>query len=1008
MKNRFLLSLKKYPLVYVGGFLALVVVFGLIVHPALAQTTGDPATPGAIGIFNASLGTIVKAIFSVVALLLMSLASTIGNLCIEIINLIILPGQNSLLFSSQIQEVWGMMLDLANLIFFVSLLGFSIMIITQSGGYNLKKALTGLITTVALANLSYRLVLVMVAVGDSLRNLASSMLGVNAGEFTATLHQFTTLWDTSLILNPDADTFKYILTATMMTAMSLIIMFVLFRLMFILLERAIRIVILTIFGPLQIALGILPVKEVQSLAGNWFGEVTKWVLVLPVTFIILAVGQKLAPSDSITQLQQFIVNGVASPTSYTGSIFFALISLGVMFAATQTPELLKLSLAAGTKALTDFADKTVLGSIQKGAVTGISSGLAYRAKDAKNWATQNLNIKDKNGKVLFGAQTLAGMPKALQARLAGSHGVEEKFANESARELLMKPVLRRLQKYTEVDPRTGTDEESLKFQTLEKELQAIVNDPARGMADPRAMEIRDLQTDIWQKRNSRGKDELLRDPAFAAQIKAADLNQRDTSSKEARINRGPDDLLKQDLKVGEALLNGQIPTLKNAWEGHGYIYQAAGTAGGAKRAEAMEARLEIEKNPENRAKFYEANKFFDWDNFKYPNMVNEALKAVKTSRSASTARNDDIEEDDTAHSNPIAHGSAIPHTDTVVPVTATRTEALLTTAKAEREADDIHKFATNSGITESELEAEISNTGSLSDKVGKMFDGLDDDVKKALLPQLQSLVGEVNGFGHLEAASLANTMKDSASRDAFLRGTTDLKTEGVTASDDLIAKARELVSDQAYKNADVAGQRVMARDKLGADLTPDAVNTLASVLSAKQLDAMGQIATARDAAANPSAMDAALTQFQNTVTKDAWSAAEQRVDTARTQSGNITHPEREAITASVANLNPADLGQAQAIAKTLAKQIADAITATSNPNQQMDLAQTSIDKLGDRFGQEFKSSLTDLNKLMGLNQDNPQARIGGQDQSLAQLHADFTQLLNMTKRGQDQTRRNNP
>ncbi len=303
--------------------------------------------------------------------ILIGLFTSLGNLIqwasvlfLSLIINVILPGQNSLIFGEQLHTAWRAMLDLTNIIFFLALFIFAIFIITRNASYNFKKAVTALITAIALANLSLVIVQLLIEMGDALRNFSSLIpaFGMQGGD-TSQMHE----WLHGLVLPKDfmglgatpGDSWDKVWIAFEVMAAQAIIAYVLFRLMFVLVERAIRLAILAIFGPIQAAISVLPQKELQGLGGNWFGDVLRWVLVLPLSFILIGIARLIMPTNSAATIDMFLHQAQTDPGTLTGTgqLFLLIIGLGVLIAASSVPAMLKVPVSALTNMLPNYVGK---------------------------------------------------------------------------------------------------------------------------------------------------------------------------------------------------------------------------------------------------------------------------------------------------------------------------------------------------------------------------------------------------------------------------------------------------------------------------------------------------------------------------------------------------------------------------------------------------------------------------------------------------------------------------
>jgi len=385
---------------WLAGILAIFTTVGLS-FPALGAGLGDWINYYATG------GPLIRGLFHILFGLISLIAGALSNLCVLLINTVVLPGQNSLFFGAQnqvtvVKQAFDSMLSIANVLFLVALMVFAVMIITRQAGYNFKKAITALVVAVVLANLSYQLVQVLIEIGDALRNSGTLLFGnsMSAGALGEWLQSMAVL--APAIIDPSVSTAKFIVTEFASMAMQIILLYVFFRLMFILIERAIRLVILTIFAPIQAALSVLPAKDLQ-FGSNWFSEVIRWILVLPLVFILIGIARKIMPDDVASTLQQFLQNvwpseagaGTSVPT-ITGFTFQFIVGLGILVTAANVPALLKLPISAATKFFTD----TVTGAAGKWA----RGELGARAKDLGFKAAQ----RTAAGRWLYG-QTVGRM-----------------------------------------------------------------------------------------------------------------------------------------------------------------------------------------------------------------------------------------------------------------------------------------------------------------------------------------------------------------------------------------------------------------------------------------------------------------------------------------------------------------------------------------------------------------------------------------------------------------------
>lgn len=394
--------------------------------------------------------------------ILTNLFLSLGNLIqwasvlfVSLIINIILPGQNSLIFGTELQTAWSIMLDLANIVFFLALFVFAILIITRQAGYNFKKAATALITAIALANLSLVIVQVLIEMGDALRNFSSlipafGMQGGNTEEIREWLNGLVLPKDFS-IQTASGDIWAKVWISFEVMAAQAIIAYVLFRLVFILVERAIRLAILAIFGPIQAALSILPQKELQGLGGSWFSDVLRWVLVLPLSFILIGIAKLIMPLNSAETLQNFL-NQAQTPDAMTdtGTFFYLIIGLGILVAASTVPALLKVPISSLTSMIPNAVGKTAK-SIGQSAWKSAKGGMSNFGKD--------LGFKAVRGTGLY--KTIARTLAARKVQIGEQAKQRASYAQKLAREVHSKRYTE-LKQTLDVNIKSELDAEAVK------------------------------------------------------------------------------------------------------------------------------------------------------------------------------------------------------------------------------------------------------------------------------------------------------------------------------------------------------------------------------------------------------------------------------------------------------------------------------------------------------------------------------------------------------------------
>jgi len=369
-------------------------------------------------------GPIAKSIFGLLFTVILAVISFLTSVMIWVIDGLILPGQNSILFNPVIQEVWKSMQSAANVLFFVAILALSIMIITRSAGYNFKKAITSLITAVVLANLSFMIVHALVEAGDALRNSAAEIFGLS-GTGTAELVELfyskadLTGWGMG-IGGTGTSVIEYILTGIFLIAISLAGLYVFFRLAFILIERAVRLILQAIFAPFIFALSVLPAGEFTKMQSKWWSDTIRWVLVLPLAFLLFGIAHKLLIDFQLPSVLQ-LIDGEATNT---GEFIFAILIIAILLAAANVHTMLEVPLSSATKLFTDTA-ANFLPNLVGGAAKfqlGARAKLAGQALIQKKW-----------GGTIY--KKFAGSTEALKNKIESGEKIQEAMRKETARKI---------------------------------------------------------------------------------------------------------------------------------------------------------------------------------------------------------------------------------------------------------------------------------------------------------------------------------------------------------------------------------------------------------------------------------------------------------------------------------------------------------------------------------------------------------------------------------------------
>lgn len=322
------------------------------------------------------IGNTLGIIGTLLLIVLGSISSLVSGIMSSFINQVLVGGGNSLIFGSQIETAWLSVLQGTNVLLFLALGIMSIMIITGMQNYNLKKAISGLIYAILMANFSFQIVKLLVLLGDALRNgIAAGLMSTTGGEDP--ILKLSNAW--IFVFGPvdisatDNSGFMLFLASMISAAVMVISAYALVRIGLILIERIVRLSLYIVFAPLVFILQLFPGVGLDSLSKDWWRDLVKWVLVLPISYFLIAVASILLPTDISISREMFkSVTGEGS--QLWSSIILALASALVVIAAGDVGKLLKLDVSAPTKFLGN----------------ALSKGLTNNGKNAATLAGQNV------------------------------------------------------------------------------------------------------------------------------------------------------------------------------------------------------------------------------------------------------------------------------------------------------------------------------------------------------------------------------------------------------------------------------------------------------------------------------------------------------------------------------------------------------------------------------------------------------------------------------------------
>ncbi len=316
----------------------------LVAKPTLAFLPAVGILAG-IAFLPAIIDLLLKVVVGVIGLIM----SGISHLAVLVIENVALAGGKDLLNSVEIRDLWELLLSGVNGLFFLALAIFAIMIITGAQNYNLKKALTALIGAVAIANLSYDIVKVIVILGDGLAlGISEAFATLNGSGGKDIVRDLITVRFAEIFTWPEEITIfsggaavsaivESLLTATIYLATLAISMYVLIKLALTLIERAIRLALSIVLAPLLFALQVFP-GDMASLGKNWWGDVIKWTLVLPYTYLLLGIAAIIMPDTANLNITREIINGMSGEggqdvTSAWRNIMLIIASISIMSVA---------------------------------------------------------------------------------------------------------------------------------------------------------------------------------------------------------------------------------------------------------------------------------------------------------------------------------------------------------------------------------------------------------------------------------------------------------------------------------------------------------------------------------------------------------------------------------------------------------------------------------------------------------------------------------------------------
>ena len=330
-----------------------------------AQTDGGTSFSDILGGFTGFLSdqglaqVVFRVLMAILVLIIGGVLGAITLFCTTIMQNALLNAQNSIILSDAIGNAWQILLSGSNVLFFLALTIFAVMIIIGAQNYNLKKAISGVVYAFIAANLSFEIVHLFVNLGDSLqfgiREAFIQLGGLNPydrlwGFFAANAQMpaiFADIFSPQGVSTGVAETVQILVLSVGFIVSQAVTAYVAIRLVIILAERAIRLALLIVFAPLIFVLQLFPGAGLNNLSQNWWGDLIKWVLVLPTVYLLMGIAGILLPADPTSIAEKFaaamgVGTGQPIDTNIWTDPMLIVAAIAVLYAASNATGLLKL------------------------------------------------------------------------------------------------------------------------------------------------------------------------------------------------------------------------------------------------------------------------------------------------------------------------------------------------------------------------------------------------------------------------------------------------------------------------------------------------------------------------------------------------------------------------------------------------------------------------------------------------------------------------------------------
>jgi hypothetical protein len=407
-----------------------------ISYPAYADTQGIGSNPIVTKIINGFLNFLLQTVTGILY--------WISFVAAKLFDLLMATTDN-LINNPQIKLLWDTSINIANAIFLMVLVVMAVAIVLRkAGGYDFKKAFSLLVIGVVGANVTYLFVKFMNGLStyfatvipsifrdNSDGGLAIFQIGKQIGD-SMTEHIKTVGYDN---INP----WSFVVAILLCAIVSIVIA----KVAFVLLERAIQLIVRLLIGPIIFATSLF--QGTDKGIKTWFSEVVTWSLVLPIIYFFLEAstiffsGPNKAgfDPDAFTKIATLDVNG---NQDNIGALMDALIFSGIgLYLAWYAGTAHKLMVKAAdiTNTALGNIDKYTVGAASK-ALPGAAGITALKTVDAASTGVSLLGLIPgfRNTRLGKGFQNV----RNLGSQVAGGINFGKDFIKNAQKESVNKPI----------------------------------------------------------------------------------------------------------------------------------------------------------------------------------------------------------------------------------------------------------------------------------------------------------------------------------------------------------------------------------------------------------------------------------------------------------------------------------------------------------------------------------------------------------------------------------------